>query len=310
MELGHARSFSDHAGGLVLGRNAVDPARWKRYRGGTAGEIWLQRAGSEQFTKLPLPNGNTTWPMWIGERIYFLADHEGIGNIYSCALAGNDVRRHSNESEYYARFPSTDGKRIVYSAGGDLKIYDVAADSLVALEIATHSTAPQRARRFEHASETLEHFTPSPDGTHVAFDSRGQTFTMPLFDGAVIRHGEGSAARSRLAEWLHDGERLAAVTDVNGYEQIAVYRADATTEPKLVTDGDVGRITDLCCSPCADVVAFANHRHELCIVDLDDRKVRVIDTCPTQRIEDWHSRPTAAISPTSGRRRWARRSFA
>ena len=33
-------------------------------------------------------------------------------------------------------------------------------------------------------------------------------------------------------------------------------------------------------------MAFANHRHELCILDLDDGNVRVVDTCPTHRIGD------------------------
>jgi tricorn protease len=75
---GHARSLAPTpAGGLAIGRNAVDPARWKRYRGGTSGEIWVDWSGSGAFRKLPLPDGNPTWPMPIGERLYFLSDHEG-----------------------------------------------------------------------------------------------------------------------------------------------------------------------------------------------------------------------------------------
>jgi tricorn protease len=288
LNLGHARSLAaTPANGMAIGRNAVDPARWKRYRGGTAGEIWIDSRGTGTFQRLPLPDGNPTWPMPIGERVFFLADHEGIGNIYSCDGDGGDVQRHTRETEYYVRFPSTDGARVVYSAGGEIACYDVAAGVARKLRIDTHSAAPQTVRRFENASESLEHFAPHPDGTLLAFVSRGQPFTMPLFEGAVLHHGAGSSVRARLTEWLCDGKRFVCVTDSGGYEQIAVYRADASQQPpKLVTSNDVGRVTDLACSPVDDTIAFANHRHELCVLDLDEGKVRVLDTCPSHRIGD------------------------
>ncbi|HET9029880.1 MAG TPA: PDZ domain-containing protein [Candidatus Aquilonibacter sp.] len=286
LNVGHARTFSfGPQGAMVLGRNAADPARWKRYRGGTAGEIWIEAHAPLEFERLNLP-GNPVCPMWIGERIFFLDDHEGIGNIYSCATDGSDVTRHTHEAEYYARFPSTDGTRIVYGAGGAISVLDLATDEVREIPIDAPSAQPQTVRRFEAAGEALEHFAPHPDGTSVAFVSRGQAFSMPLFEGAVINHGEGSRVRTRLTEWLKDGKRFVAVTDRNGYEQIALFRAEVADEPKIVTTADIGRVTELVVSPTSDVVAFANHRHELCVLDLEDGNVRVVDTSPARRITD------------------------
>lgn len=282
--LGHARTFSfGPSGAMVLGRNAIDSARWKRYRGGTAGEVWIESHQSGEFERLSLP-GNPTWPMWIGERIYFISDHEGIGNLYSCALNGFDITRHTHEGEFYARFPSTDGSRIVYNAGGTLAVYNVERGDATVLDIETPSAQPQTVRRFDEASASLDSFAPSPDGTRIAFVSRGQMFTMPLFEGAVTRHGMGSRVRTRLTQWMRDGKRLVCVTDPNGYEQIATYRVDAPDEPKFVTSGDIGRVADLLVSPTNDTIAFTNHRHELCVLDSDDGKVRVLDNSPGRRI--------------------------
>ncbi len=287
LPLGHAKTIAfGGRGALAIGRNSTDPARWKRYRGGTAGEIWVDASGSGTFDRLDLPDGNPTWPMWIADRIFFLADHEGIGNLYSCALDGGDVQRHTHENEYYARFPSSDGERIVYGCGGRIMRYDVIADNAREIPIATHSAAPQTARRFESASEGLEHFAPHPDGTSIALVSRGQPFTMPLFEGAAIHHGTGSRARYRLAEWMHDGKRFICVTDRNGYEQLELHDVGATPAVSLVTVGDIGRITELAASPTRDVVAFANHRYELCVLDVTDGVTRALDKSPAQRIED------------------------
>ncbi|MFN2450263.1 MAG: PDZ domain-containing protein [Candidatus Baltobacteraceae bacterium] len=286
LQLGHMKSiFPGPEGRFVIGRNESDPARWKRYRGGTSGEIWIDAQTAGEFEKLPLPDGNPVWPMWIGERIYFLADHEGIGNLYSCTLSGSDIRRHTHHNDYYARFPSTDGKRIVYSAGGALYCFDVAANAVREIAVTAASPAPQTVRRFLAGSEELAEFAPSPDGTRLALVSRGQPATMPLWEEAPLHYGTGSSERFRNIAWMHDGERFAATTDRNGYEQIVVLAASSPESMRVLTSTDIGRVTELACSPANDRIAFANHRYELVLLEPGGAP-RVLDKSVGSRISD------------------------
>src|SRR4051794_7751207 len=67
LPLGPARelSWAPDGGGAVVGRYAVDPARWKRYRGGTAGQLWVDRAGEGTFRRILADvDADLAHPLW------------------------------------------------------------------------------------------------------------------------------------------------------------------------------------------------------------------------------------------------------
>ena len=293
--IGHALSLDVAANGAALiGRNAIDPARWKRYRGGTAGHLWVDVRGDGEYARICRKlDGNLAWPMWLGERVVFLSDHEGIGNIYSVLPDGSDLRRHTDERDHYVRFPATDGTRVVYACGGELVLLDPRDGTVGRVAVEMPSNAPQTARRFVEASELLEAFTVSHDGTALGIVSRGRVYTMPLWEEAVTEHpgsGAGQAAveegaRRRLLTWLHDDTRVAYVDDSAGYERIAVAPLDQSTPPEYLTRDDAGVLHELVASPAGGRLAFANNRHELWMLDLGAAP-RKLDQSIGERIGD------------------------
>ncbi|MYW43705.1 peptidase S41, partial [Streptomyces sp. SID161] len=125
---------------VSMGREA---AYWKRYRGGTAGKLWIDRAadgeeGAGEFVRLHEEiDGNIECPVWAGTagapvpaepatwgRIAFLSDHEGAGALYSSLADGSDLRRHTPHDGFYARHAAGDGTRVVYSQAGELWLLD------------------------------------------------------------------------------------------------------------------------------------------------------------------------------------------
>jgi tricorn protease len=296
---GPARSISfGPDGGVVLGRRAQELAYWKRYRGGTAGDIWIDIRGKGYFKPLLKLKSNVISPIWLGDRIYFLSDHEGIGNLYSCTVRGTRIKRHTHHEDYYVRRPATDGHRIVYQAGADLFIFDPAKEetgdkAVQKIKGKFHSPRVQRNRKFVDPTSYIGHYSLHPNGHSLTLTVRGKAFSFSNWEGAILQYGQPQRVRYRLVEWLNDGKRLVMISDANGEETLEIHSdaSQALVDRSIERlDGlDIGRPVFLKVSPTKDELILANHRHELIHVDLQSKALRRLDKSNFGRIAgaDW-----------------------
>jgi tricorn protease len=283
LQLGQVNHLAWGPGGArIIGRNTADPARWKRYRGGTAGHLWIDADGSGQFRRMRELQGNLSCPMWIGERVYFISDAEGVGNLYSCRPDGSELRRHTDHADYYARHAQSDGRRIVYQCGARLWLLDPASGEHRLLDIEVPSPRTQAARRFVPAEAHLAAAQLHPAGHSLALDVRGKLYTMPLWEGAVCQHGVADGVRYRHGQWLADGQTLVVVSDATGEERIELHGPEGLR----VLDWPCGPVDSLRAAPVGSAVAIANHRNELLIGDAASGACRVVDRSDAGRCED------------------------
>lgn len=272
LSYGRATAISRGASGAtVLAREYFkDQAHWKRYRGGTSGQLWIDADGDGQFRRLTDLTGNLGRPEIVGERVYFLSDHEGHGNVYSVDFDGGDLRRHTDHDDFYARGLSGDGARLVYHCGGELYLLDPRTDASTRLDIQIGLTRTQRSRRFVNPSAYLDSVDVAPDGSSLAVTTRGKAFSFAGWEGPVAQHGETDGVRYRLLTWLHDGNRLlAASADSGPKEALVGFMADGSHPPLRMDHLDVGRAVEIEASPTQLKAAVANHRGELLLVDFE-----------------------------------------
>ena len=280
-------------GACVIGRNTTDIARWKRYKGGTTGELWIDTTGKRNWKKLIELDGNVAAPLWIGKRIYFVSDHEGTGNLYSTTPTGKDLERHTHREDFYVRHPSTDGESIVYHAGADLFVLSLEEGSSTKVELDWHSSRPERNRKFVSAQRYLQEYTLDPKGNAVAIATRGKVYTMNNWEGAVLQHKDSDEDIARYSRpvWLHDGKRIVQVSDASGEMRLELRTLPNQTDPQAApikfNKLDIGYPYELLPSPTKDQLAITNHRNELVLVDLENPKrpkLKVLDTSPHNRI--------------------------
>jgi tricorn protease len=246
--------------------------------------LWCDISGNGIFQRLLNLSGNIADPCWVGERIYFLSDYEGVGNVYSCTPHGEDLRRHTNHSDFYARHLSSDGQRLVYHAGAELYLFDPDTEIVQHLNAELPSVRTQRNRKFVSAASYLDTYELHPQGYAIALTARGKAFSMGNWEGPVLQHGEPDGVRYRFLKWLNDGKRLVAINDATGRESLIVFNPEEADEPQTFPDIEFGRAVNMVVSPTDDVVAITNHRNELIAVNLDEGTSRVLDRSEHNRI--------------------------
>ena len=260
---------------LLTGRLNNEPAFWKRYRGGTRGKLWTATAADPLFTRvLAGLDGQLASPMVIGGRLFFLSDHEGTGNIYSCALDGSDLARHTDHDGMYARNPATDGQRIVYHVAGDIWILDSpGAAEPRRLEVSLGSPAAARAPRLVSAEDHLGGLDCDKTGQASVVEVRGTVHWLTHKDGPARALHVDPAARARLPRVLGDTGQAVWVTDAAGADALEIGSVTGEGDTVRLAEGRLGHVIGLTASPDGATVAAAAHDGRLLLVDVASGQV-------------------------------------
>ncbi|MDM7913667.1 MAG: PDZ domain-containing protein, partial [Candidatus Eisenbacteria bacterium] len=216
-------------------RNSTEFATWKRYRGGTAPDIWVGDPSKADFRKVTDFEGTDSYPMWNGGLLYFLSDRGGTMNLWSMKPDGAGARRLTDFQEWDARQASIgpDG-RIVFTLAADAWIYDPASGEARKVDIDLPSDRVLTRVRYPDAAPYVTCFDISPDGGRLALTARGEIFSVPVEDGVTLPITRGSGARENWASFDPKGERIVYVTDEPREEEIRVIDAWGRGKPVVV----------------------------------------------------------------------------
>ncbi|MEU9070451.1 S41 family peptidase [Streptomyces sp. NPDC048306] len=266
---------------LLTGTPPHEPAAWKRYRGGATGRLWLH---GERL--LPDLGGHLAAPMFVGGRIAFLSDHEGVGNLYSCAPDGTDLRRHTDHDAFYARNAASDGTRVVYQCAGDLWIVDDLAPGSAPRRLDVRLSGPRAGRRTYQvpAAQHVGGVSVDETGRASAVVVRGSLYWLTHRDGPARSIADTPGVRVRLPEMLGESGRIAYVTDAEGEDAVEISylpRATGGRAARRLASGRLGRVLELVSDPAGERLAVASHDGRLLILDVTEPDTEVALTLDT-----------------------------
>ncbi len=289
---------------LLNGTWGRDPAYWKRYRGGTAGRLWTSAEGAPFERILAGVSGQFASPMLVGDRLAFLSDHEGTGNVYSCRLDGSGLLRHTDHDGGYARQASTDGTRVIYQCRGELWLLDdLTPDSTprplsVSLGSASTALAPRLLSAADHLGDLSCDYT----GLASVIEVRGTVHWLTHRDGPARALAVDPEVRARMPRVLGRDGQVVWVSDAGGVDGLVVAAAEgaepavgpatevATDEgaveaepaagPRRLAARELGLVNELAAAPDGSTVAVAARDGRLLVVDIDSGAVRELAQSP------------------------------
>jgi tricorn protease len=277
---------------LLTGAVVHELAYWKRYRGGRAGKLWVRAAGAAGFTRiLPEHTAQLGSPMVIGGRLFFLSDHEGTANIYSAALDGTDLRKHTNHDGWYARNPATDGTRIVYHLAGDIWILDSPDAEPHRLDIGLASPPSARSPRLVTAADHLGALSCDKNGQASAVEVQGTVHWLTHRDGPA--RALTVELRARLPRVL--GDRVVWVTDAGGADALEIASPDGDAGVVRLAEGDIGSVRALAAAPDGSAVAVATVDGRLLTVNAATGQVSHVATAEAGQMSGLAWSPDSAL---------------
>ncbi|MET8399479.1 S41 family peptidase [Streptomyces sp900116325] len=292
---GPVGSLAYGPGGRVLLLSATmgrEAATWKRYRGGTAGKLWLAQApgegqgpdGAAEFVRIHEGlDGNIECPMWVGDRLAFLSDHEGVGALYSSLPDGSDLRRHTEADGFYARHATTDGTRVSYSSAGELWLLDdLEGAGPRRLDIRLGGQRADLQPHPVHAGSHLDSASPDRTGRGSAVGTRGAVHWVTHREGPARALAVEPGVRARLPRTFQaDGDQhVVWVTDAEGDDALECAPATGIapgTAPRRLAAGRLGRVLDLAAAPDGSRFAVASHDGRILIVERERGEVHEVD---------------------------------
>ncbi len=271
-------AYDDSGKTLFFTRLPFQGSHTKRYKGGTAQNLWKYSDGDPEAAPLTADfTGTSKNPMYWQGRVYFLTDRDGAVNLWSMKPDGGDLKQHTQHAGWDAMSASLYDGRIDYQLGADIHLYDITTGEDRVLPITLESDFDQEREHI--VAKPLDYLTAahlSSDGSNVALTARGRVYVAPARTGRFVETERKEGVRCREAHFLSD-DKLVALSDESGEVELWTLPANGVGEPEQLTkDAEVLR-WDVVPSPDGKRIAHHDKNLRLFLYDVAKKENKKID---------------------------------
>ena len=269
---------------------------WKMYRGGQTTPIWIADLADSSVTKVPRDNSNDRYPMWSGDKVYFLSDRDGRYTLYSYDTKAAKVTRLLDNDGFDIRSANVGPGGIVYSQFGSLHIYDFDSGRAHKVDVHIAADLPHLRPHFEKVKpEQVLSADISPTGKRAVFEAYGDIFSVPAEKGDVRNLTRSPGVADRDPAWSPDGKSIAYFSDATGEYELYVRSQDGLSPAQMIDLGKPGSFYySPRWSPDSSKILYTDKRLKLWYVAVTVGTPVAVDKDP---LTGWGSNMDPAWSP-------------
>lgn len=272
---------------LFFTRWYSQPSHTKRYKGGTAEQIWRYDGTGEAAALTADYAGTSKNPMYWKGKVYFLSDRDGVMNVYSMDADGHNVTQVSHQHIFDVESAGLDDGRIVYSCAGDLWLLNLRSGHERKIPVTLQSDFDQM--QVHWVKKPLHYLTDvhiSPNGSRVLFTDRGAVFSIPAKPGRIIQIASESGVRYRNARFMPDGKSIVALSTSTGETEFWSFPWNGVGKPAELTSGAHVLRTDGVPSPDGQWLANTDKNHKLWLYNFKTKENKLIGQSMNGGYED------------------------
>ena len=258
---------------------------WKRYHGGQQDVIWIAKLSDSSIEKLPRKGANDRFPMWVGDKIFFLSDRDERYALYSYDVKTKRVDLLVKDSVFDIKSASAwsgDSKSsavIAYEQFGTIHLYDLKTNKAQKVNIRVAADLVAVRPRFEKVGTRIFNSHISPTGARAVFEARGEIITVPAEKGDPRNLTNTPGVVERDPAWSPDGKWISYFSEESG--EYALHLRDQKGE------GEVKKIAlppnfygSPTWSPDSKKIALTDHKMQLWYLEIDKGQPVKVDSNP------------------------------
>jgi tricorn protease len=281
-------SLSPDGARIAYSPMASSPGDWRFYRGGTKGLVWLANVRDGAMEKLPVGDYNDYFPMWLGDKIYFVSDRDFTTNLYVYDLASKRTQQLTTFKQYGIRWAAACGDAVVLARDGRLYLYDLKTNQTRVVPVTAAPDTAELKPRNANVARTIESLLLSADDERVAVGARGEALVFDPAKNEARNLTQTPGVAERYPTLSPDGRRVAYFSDESGEYQLHVRAADgAGSVKKISIEPKPSYYRELTWSPDSRHVAFTDKRLALWVADVDAGAARQVDRSVYSYQEEW-----------------------